>query len=118
MDSGELKRKFGKRVQGLREAKGLTQEQLADRIGRSVDTVSNIERGVNATRIEVAHQIAVELDVDLPRLFDFGDGTGSAKRPTTGVCAAVLELLDGCDEATTTKLLELMRVGLKLAGAR
>jgi len=52
MDADELKRRFGKRVQGLREAQGLTQEQLAARIQRSVDTVSNIERG--ATRIEVA----------------------------------------------------------------
>jgi len=44
MDAEELKRRFGKRVQGLREAQGLTQEQLAARIQRSVDTVSNIER--------------------------------------------------------------------------
>lgn len=118
MDSGELKRKFGRRVQGLREAKGLTQEQLADRIGRSVDTVSNIERGVNATRIEVAHQIAVELDVDLPRLFDFDESTGAARAPKTVVGAAVLALLDGCDDATATKLLDLLKVGVTLAEAR
>ena len=115
-DSGELKRRFGKHVQGLREAKGLTQEQLADRIGRSVDTVSNIERGVNATRIEVAHQIATELDVRLPDLFDFSDGAGAPARRGSGAGTAVQELLDGCDEATAAKLLDLIRVGLKLAG--
>ena len=71
MDATELKRRFGKRVQGLREAKGMTQEQLASRIDRSVDTVSNIERGINATRIEVAHQIGIELGVALPDLFAF-----------------------------------------------
>lgn len=118
MDSAGLKRRFGQRVQGLREAKGLTQEQLADRISRSVDTVSNIERGVNATRIEVAHRIAVELGVDLPRLFDFDGSIGSATRPATGSGAAVRELVDGCDEATAAKLLELVRVGLTLAGPR
>lgn len=118
MESGELKQRFGRRVQGLREAKGLTQEQLADRIGRSVDTVSNIERGVNATRIEVAYQIAVELDVDLPRLFDFGDSPGSARTPNGGVGTSMQELLDGCDDATATKLLDLLRVGLTLAGTR
>lgn len=115
MDGGELKRRFGRRVQGLREAKGLTQEQLADRIGRSVDTVSNIERGVNATRIEVAYQIAVELDVDLPGLFDFDGRVGAAKTPGTAAGEAALALLDGCDEATAGRLLELLRVGVSLA---
>lgn len=118
MESGELKRRFGKRVQGLREAKGLTQEQLADRIGRSVDTVSNIERGVNATRIEVAHQIAVELDVDLPRLFDLNGSYDVNRRPGGGAAAQMLELVETCDEATAMRLLELIRVGLTLARAR
>ena len=116
MDSGELKRRFGKQVQGLREARGLTQEQLADRIGRSVDTVGNIERGVNATRIEVAYLIATELGVRLPDLFDFGDGDSRAERRHAEVGTAVQELLDGCDEATAAKLLDLVRVGLRLAG--
>lgn len=118
MDSGELKRRFGKTVQGFREAKRLTQEQLADRIGRSVDTVSNIERGVNATRIEVAYQLSVELGVELPRLFDFADQPATPKPADTAVRAAVADLLAECDEATAGQLLDLLRVGLKLTGVR
>ena len=118
MDSGELKRRFGKHVQGLREAKGLTQEQLADRIGRSVDTVGNIERGVNATRIEVAYQIALELDVRLPDLFAF-EPTPERTEPVPSPAAlALIDLIDGTDEATTVRLLALVRVGLGLAGLR
>ena len=111
MDAGELKRRFGKQVQGLREAKGLTQEQLADRIGRSVDTVGNIERGVNATRIEVAYQIAVELGVTLPDLFAF-PGTAAPLQPAA---SAVRQLLGDCDQATAEQLLALVRIGLSLA---
>lgn len=118
MDSGELKRRFGKHVQGLREAKGLTQEQLADRIGRSVDTVGNIERGVNSTRIEIAYLIATELGVSLSDLFDFREGTGPARKRGSEAGAAVQRLLDGCDEATASKLLDLLRVGLALVGGR
>lgn len=115
MDSGELKRRFGKHVQGLREAKGLTQEQLADRIGRSVDTVGNIERGVNATRIEIAYLIATELGVRLPDLFTFekaGDKV-STKRSAAGT--VIIDLLDKCDDETAVILLDLVRVGLRLA---
>lgn len=111
MDAGELKRRFGRHVQGLREAKGLTQEQLADRIGRSVDTVGNIERGVNATRIEVAYQIAVVLDVTLPDLFAF-QGTAA---PLPPAASAVRQLLVDCDGETAEQLLALVRIGLSLA---
>ena len=115
MDASELKRRFGKHVQKLRDTAGLTQEQLADRISRSVDTVSNIERGINATRIEVAYQIAVELGVRLPDLFAFEPVpavVGSAERPAA---AAFRELIEATDDETAMKLLELVRVGLALA---
>ena len=119
MDSGELKRRLGRHVQGLREAKGLTQEQLADRIGRSVDTVSNIERGVNATRIEVAYLIAGELGVRLCDLFAFeGEPDPRERRLGSKSAKTVAELLNGCDEETATALLDLMRVGLRLTGRR
>jgi len=111
MDAEELKRRFGKRVQGLREAKGLTQEQLADRIGRSVDTVGNIERGVNATRIEVAYQIAVELGVTLPDLFAFQPATALSQPAVL----ALRQLIEGCDQKTAEQLLALVRIGLTMA---
>ena len=116
MDSGELKRRFGKHVQGLRDAKGLTQEQLADRIGRSVDTVGNIERGVNATRIEVAYQIAKELDVGLSDLFAFDPTRIATAVPSRDAVAPILDMLADCDDETVRRLTDLMRVGLRLAG--
>ena len=115
MDSGELRRRFGRHVQGLREAKGLTQEQLADRIGRSVDTVGNIERGVNATRIEIAHRIATELGVGLSDLFAFEPRPNNPAAPTMPEEAGPLfDLLRGCDGETIRGLTELVRVGLGL----
>lgn len=115
MDASELKRRFGKHVQGLREAKGLTQEQLAERIARSVDTVSNIERGVNATRIEVAYQIATELGVRLPDLFAFEPVPAAAIPADRPAATTFRELIGGCDDETVSVLLELVRVGLALA---
>lgn len=42
----EATRKFGKRVKMLREAKGLTQKELADKAGISQPGLANIEMGV------------------------------------------------------------------------
>ena len=104
MDADELKRRFGKRVQGLREAQGLTQEQLAAQIGRSVDTVSNIERGINATRIEVAYHIALKLDVN----------SEAKKTKYRASVALLVGLVEECDDATLRSLTDLVRAGLTL----
>ena len=45
MEIAEVRRAFGKRVQTLRKRQGLTQEELAQQIGKTADTISNIERG-------------------------------------------------------------------------
>ncbi len=56
---------FGRKIKKLRKAKGLSQEELAERIDRTVDTVSNIERGVSAPRLETVYDLAAVLDVPL-----------------------------------------------------
>jgi transcriptional regulator with XRE-family HTH domain len=67
----DLKQSFGKRVQQLRKLQKLTQEQLAEAAGLSVDSVSNIERGFSSTRIENVGALAKALKVSLPELFEF-----------------------------------------------
>ncbi len=116
MDSGELKLRFGKRVQRLREAAGLTQEALAERIGRSVDTVGNIERGINATRIEIAYLLAINLGVTLPELFDLGGAAGVADRSHSPQREALMTLIAAIDEQTIAPLTALVEAGLRLAG--
>ena len=79
MDSQELKRRFGRKVKALRERAGLTQEELAEQIDRTVAAVSNIERGVHATRVEVAYHIALAVKAPLDELFNLS-GAGVADR--------------------------------------
>ena len=115
MDSGELKRRFGRRVQQLRDAAGLTQEALAERIRRSVDTVGNIERGVNATRIETAYLLAVNLGVTMGELFDLEEPSAIVCLPHDPELTSLIAMVQGADERTITKLKELVEVGLRLA---
>jgi transcriptional regulator with XRE-family HTH domain len=118
MDGHELRRRFGNKVRELRDAKGLTQEQLADRIGRSVDTVSNIERGLNATRLETAHQLADVLGIRLRDLFDLDDERDPGERERDQAIEAVAELLRSRNPGTIRRVKELVEVGLKLTDAQ
>lgn len=54
---------IGTRIKEAREANGLTQEQLAERIGLSSTHVSVIERGVKAPRLETFIAITNALHV-------------------------------------------------------
>ncbi len=66
----ELKRSIGRRVQAARTSAKLTQEQLAERIERSPEAVSNIERGVSLPTIDTLDRIARALSVKLAFFFD------------------------------------------------
>lgn len=44
--------------------RNISQEALADAVGRSVDTISNLERGATLTRLETIIEIARALSVE------------------------------------------------------
>jgi len=60
---------IGDRIRSLREFRDVTQEQLAERAGVSVDTVRKLEQGVRqSARINTLRALARALDVQLERL--------------------------------------------------
>jgi transcriptional regulator with XRE-family HTH domain len=68
---GDLKTKFGKRLRYIRREKDLTQEQLAEIVGRSVEFLSNIERGINAPSFDTLENLEKGLNVSLSEMFSF-----------------------------------------------
>jgi transcriptional regulator with XRE-family HTH domain len=66
-----LQRKLGLRIATLRRAEKLTQEQLAETIGCSVEFISLVERGVNAPSVAGLEKFAKALKVDVDELFTF-----------------------------------------------
>ncbi len=117
MDTDELKRAFGRRVQSLREGAGLTQERLADRIGRSVDTISNIERGANSTRVETAARLAEVLEVALSELFEFNTEPEPSRHRRREL-ADLSRRLGGLDDRQFRLLVSLVTTGLTLSEAK
>jgi transcriptional regulator with XRE-family HTH domain len=66
-----LQKKLGQRIASLRKGRKLTQEQLAEAVGCSVEFISLIERGVNAPSVSGLEKFAKILKVEVRELFTF-----------------------------------------------
>ena len=64
-----LKKKLGQKIASLRKNKGLTQEDLAELSGYSVEFISLIERGINAPTIDGLEKLARALGVEVDIIF-------------------------------------------------
>ena len=69
MPTGDIKGRFGKRLQQLRREKGLSQEELAFRAGLHRTYVSSAERGQRNVALVNLEKLAVALEISLAELF-------------------------------------------------
>ena len=67
----ELRKKFGKRLKLMRKVRGLTQEQLAEKLDLSVEMVSFMERGIHAPSFETLDRLSEVLRFSVRELFGF-----------------------------------------------
>lgn len=72
----EIAKQVGIRIKQCRESRGLTQAQLAQALGKSIETISNFERGKVATSLHTLEQIAVVLHVRVRDFFDDAEISG------------------------------------------
>lgn len=70
--------KIGKFIADRRRAQGLTQEQLAERLGISKNAVSKWERGLNLPDVSLMQPLCGILQIDLNELFA-GETLGEAE---------------------------------------
>lgn len=73
----DLKTHIGVKVKAARLDRGLTQERLAEALGRAVETISNIERGHAQSGLDTLEKISSVLGV--PMTYFFAD-LDSARR--------------------------------------
>ena len=66
-----LKTQFGRRLKFLRKQASLTQEQLADKTGLTIESISNIERGLFGPKFDNLEKIAAVIEVEVKELFIF-----------------------------------------------
>ncbi|MEW6686229.1 MAG: helix-turn-helix transcriptional regulator [Candidatus Edwardsbacteria bacterium] len=65
-----LKKSLGVQIKSLRKAKGLTQEQLAERCNLSVHHISGIERGLHAPSLTTLENLSRTLDIPIREFFE------------------------------------------------
>lgn len=70
-----IEKVLGKRIAEIRKSNGLTQENLAEKTGYSVEFISLVERGLNAPSVAGLAKIAKALKVEVKDLFDFRKGS-------------------------------------------
>ena len=64
----DKKLRFGTQLRAIRKQRGLTQEELAEMIDRSVDAVSNMERGISLPSYETLGRLADRLGIPAKEL--------------------------------------------------
>jgi len=64
----DIRKKFGKRLRALREERGWSQEEFADRAGLHRTYVSAVERGVRNPTLTVLERLAKALGVSMAEL--------------------------------------------------
>jgi transcriptional regulator with XRE-family HTH domain len=96
-----LEEQLGAMVRHHRLSAGLSQQELADRIGRTSVTVSRIETGKSATTFDVLSSLANALEVEVRDLFGVGEFAAREGRddPLVGIVADLSTLTK--DELTS-----------------
>lgn len=65
----DIRNRVALRIREIRKRRGLTQDDLAGLIDRSVDAVSNFERGVSLANYETLERLAHGLDIPISDFF-------------------------------------------------
>ncbi len=66
----DLKQHIGMRVRAARQKRRLTQERLGEMVGKTAESISNIERGHVLPPLDTLHSIAQHLDVPMGFFFE------------------------------------------------
>lgn len=62
---------LGKRIQGLRQKAGITQQQLAEKADLSIKYLGELERGRGNPTLSSLVNLAAALEISLPEILDF-----------------------------------------------
>jgi transcriptional regulator with XRE-family HTH domain len=74
------RKRLGRRLQRLRRLRGLTQEQLAERIDINPKYLSSVERGEENPTLDLLLRLGEGLQVELPELFQYAQEGESRDR--------------------------------------
>lgn len=95
----DIRNRVALRIREIRKRRGLTQEDLASLIDRSVDAVSNFERGVSLANYETLERLAVGLEIPVADFF----AEPEADRERTVLMTRLVDTARALDRETLEK---------------
>jgi transcriptional regulator with XRE-family HTH domain len=104
----DLRKRFGELLAAHRRRRGLTQEDLAEAAGLSVDMISKIEVGATGARFPSIERLAQAVKVDPAELFTSELPKGSMTRGAFGEISAKLSSLPETDLVWISSLLDVV----------
>jgi transcriptional regulator with XRE-family HTH domain len=103
-----LQRRFAARVKEVRRHRGLTQQQLAERIERSTNAVSALERGVSLPTFDTLERLAATLKVPVHEFFSTDDSDDPKREALLMALKTSARALDDDDLVLATTVLDLI----------
>jgi transcriptional regulator with XRE-family HTH domain len=97
------------RIRVIRKRRGLTQEALAEEVERTVDAISQLERGRSLPSFETLERLALALDVPIRDFFDVGKGDDDSMQPTR-LLAMILDIARGLPDKDLQMAAQLLEV--------
>jgi transcriptional regulator with XRE-family HTH domain len=93
----DMKQALGMRIRASRRLSRLTQEQLAERVEKSVQTISSIERGIYLPGLDTLQAIASALNVPVGSLLEDVSTASSRRQQKEFEGTRILQLLSDAD---------------------
>ena len=111
----DLKQHIGIRVRAARTRRDLTQEEVAEQIGKAVETVSNIERGQTLTGLDTLERLSRCLQVPVTEFFEGYDAERAVHKNRVELEQRLLDSAQSLSDADLSIAVDLVSV---LAGHR
>lgn len=101
-----LKQTIAARIRHHRLSRDLTQEALAEKVDRSVDAISSLERGKMLPSLDTLERIGAALDVPVSAFFEQSSGTMSEREALIARVLAYASQLDDRQLAVAAEQLQ------------
>lgn len=110
---GVILKKFGKKVRELRQERGLSQEELANKASLHYTYIGSVERGEANLTLQNIEKIANAFRIGLPELFSFHD-TKDATEPLQKIRYQLFNLMKNEDLETSRNIIKIVKSILSL----
>lgn len=115
MNDINFKKALGLRIGYLRKIKNLSQEDLAESINKSKNTISNIERGCNSAKLDTYEDIAKALSVSVYELFQTNNTNGHDNNHRKKI-SNIISILEDLNEETLSAIYKQINFIIKIKG--